>query len=83
MLEQTKQAKADVEVIRKYVLGVSGKKWGYAHYTVKVSCDAPEGWDAKRVGDALIDYVDGGWSPFGGHAVLGLNGEYFVKVYTD
>lgn len=82
-MKQAEESKADVAVIRRHVLGVEGKKVGYAHYTVVVSCDTPEGWDACRLHNALIDYVDGGWSPFGGSCVSLLNGRYLVKVYTD
>jgi hypothetical protein len=82
-MKQSEEAKADVITIGKYVLGREGRKVGYAHYTVVVSCDTPEGWDSNRVGRALIDYVDNGWSPFGGSAIELLNGRWVVKVYTD
>lgn len=87
-LKQTEQAAADQIEIGKCIYAMGNKNIGYANYTVDVWLDKlPEGWDNDRAGSALIDHVDGGWSPYGGTYWLfgkDQHGYHFkVKVFTD
>jgi len=91
MLSQTVEAKADAKAIAPYVVGCEYTYNGYARYTKRVQlCSIPNDdergeWTPTRVGNALVDYVDGGWSPFGGNATLLDAGQliFSVSVYTD
>ena len=84
-MHQTSEAKADAREITKYITSFR-KRVGYAHYIAVVQLSSvPYDWSPERVGNALVDAVDGGWSPFGGHATLidAANLIWKVKVYTD
>lgn len=74
LLEQSAAAKLDVAEIRKFVANhrTLAGSYGRNNYHVQLSsvpADDERGeWTPKRVGRALVDFCDGGWSPFGGSA---------------
>jgi hypothetical protein len=85
-MKQTAEAKADAKEIAKYVASQTPRRVGHAHYNCIVRlCSVPVDWTPNRVGRALIDHVDGGWSPFGGRAKMVNVGElaWSVTVHTD
>lgn len=83
-MKQSIQAKLDVDVISKFVDGVGPREPRYASYRTFVCLrNLPDNWDDYRIGAALIDYVDGGWSPFGGRCNRIHELVFEVVVYTD
>jgi len=72
LLEQSAAAKLDVAEIRKFVSSYhsTAGSYGRNNYKVQLSsvpADDERGeWTPERVGRALVDFCDGGWSPFGG-----------------
>ena len=81
-LKQTDQAKADSRTIGGFVEAISEKQFGYDHFTVVVKLKArPLGWENARIGRALVDFANGGWSPFGGFgAICGTELDFSVRV---
>ena len=91
LLEQSPQARHDVSAIRPYVISHSrtGGEYGRNLHRAQLCAipleDSYGDWTNKRVGRALVDLVDGGWSPFGGYATLKDAGNliFDVAVYND
>ena len=87
MLQQTTQAKDDAATITPYVWNTTLISTSYAHriFVIELVSIPSDGWTPDRVGRALVDYADNGWSPFGGTAVLKsvANLTWQVVVYTD
>jgi hypothetical protein len=85
-VKQTAEAKADAKEIAKYIVSCSPRKPGYAHYTCLVQlCSVPNDWTPDRVKRALIDQIDGGWSPFGGRGQMISASKLIwqITVHTD
>ena len=91
LLEQSPKAKHDVAAIRPYVIGYqcTGGQYGRNTYEAQL-CSVPLDdfsgeWTPERVGRALVDYCDGGWSPFGGYAkpISIADLRWNVSVYID
>ena len=81
---QTPQARADMRIIGVFIADSMRKQVYYGRYTQTVRLSAkPQEWSSERTQRALIDYVDGGWSPFGGCAHNLNGGLWSVTVYTN
>jgi hypothetical protein len=90
-LQQSENAKADVAEIRKFVSahkslpGVYGRNRAEIQLSSVPADDERGEWTPERVGRALVDYADGGWSPFGGYAKCEDMGQliFTVNVFND
>jgi len=83
-MEQSIESKRDAHEILSHIASYGPRQVGYAHYTTYVQLKSrPDGWDDNRVLHALIDVVDGGWSPFGGRGGAGSPLVFQVTVHTD